>query len=131
MSNIPQNTAPQPKRDSSKAERRASRRCKMKQLMRIRPSDPQKEHFDDLRGTQSVSRTGVYFQTSEAGYEVGMRVFVTIPYFQNSSSPNREYLAEVVRRDSLANGLTGVGLKLLLELGPEPSYSFDGVMPLK
>lgn len=103
----------------------------MKQLMRIRPSDPQKEHFDDLRGTQSVSRTGVYFQTSEVGYEVGMRVFVTIPYFQNSSSPNREYLAEVVRRDSLANGLTGVGLKLLLELGPEPVYSFDGVMPRK
>jgi hypothetical protein len=126
MSKTPQNTPPAPKRASSKAERRASRRCKMKQLMRIRPSDPMKEHFDDLRGTQSVSRTGVYFQTSEVGYEVGMRVFVTIPYFQNSSSPNREYLAEVVRRDSLTNGLTGVGLKLLLELGPEPSYSFDG-----
>lgn len=124
MTNKPQGTAPF-KSAPSKAERRASRRCKMKQLMRIRPSDPERENFDDLRGTQSVSRTGVYFQTSEPGYEVGMRVFVTLPFLQNPSSPNREYLAEVVRKDPLANGLTGVGLKLLLELDQPHSYSFD------
>jgi PilZ domain len=125
MTNKPQGSTP-PKSANSKAERRASRRCKMKQLMRIRPSDPEREDFDDMRGTQSVSRTGVYFQTSESGYEIGMRVFVTLPFLQNPSSPNREYLAEVVRKDPLANGLTGVGLKLLLEMGQPHSYSFDG-----
>jgi hypothetical protein len=108
-----------------KAERRASRRCKFTQLMRIRPSDPQRTHFDDMRGTISVSRTGVYFQTSETGYEVGMRLFLIMPYSQDPGSTNREYLAEVVRKDALPNGLTGIGVKLLLETGPQHTYSFE------
>jgi hypothetical protein len=106
-------------------ERRASRRCKITQLMRLRPSDPERDHFDDMRGTLSVSRTGVYFQTSEAGYEIGMRLFVTLPYSQNPMSLNREYLAEVVRRDPLPTGMFGVGLKILMEMGMQqvPGHS--------
>jgi hypothetical protein len=30
---------------------------------------------------------------------------------------SREYLAEVVRRDPLPNGLFGVGFKILMEMG--------------
>jgi PilZ domain len=108
-----------------KSERRSSRRCKITQLMRIRPSDPQRVHFDDMRGTLSVSRTGVYFQTSEAGYEIGMRLFLIMPYSNDPGSTNREYLAEVVRKEPLPNGLTGIGVKLLLETGPQHSYSFE------
>jgi hypothetical protein len=100
-------------------ERRGTRRCKITQLMRIRPSDPEKDHFDDMRGTLSVSRSGVYFQTSEAGYEIGMRLFLTLPYSQDPMSLNREYLAEVVRRDSLSTGMFGVGLKILMEMGTQ------------
>ena len=99
------------------AERRGSRRCKITQLMRLRPSDPEKDHFDDMRGTLSVSRSGVYFQTSEVGYEIGMRLFVTLPFSQAPMSLNREYLAEVVRRDPLPTGMFGVGLKILMEMG--------------
>lgn len=99
------------------AERRGSRRCKITQLMRIRPSDPEKEHFDDMRGTLSVSRSGVYFQSSEPLYEIGMRLFVTMPYSQNPMAMNREYLAEVVRRDPLPTGMFGIGLKILMEMG--------------
>ena len=99
------------------AERRGTRRCKITQLMRIRPSDPEKEHFDDMRGTLSVSRSGVYFQTSEPGYEIGMRLFVTLPYSQAPMSLNREYLAEVVRRDPLSTGMFGIGVKILMEMG--------------
>jgi hypothetical protein len=102
-------------------ERRGTRRCKITQLMRIRPSDPEKEHFDDMRGTLSVSRSGVYFQTSEAGYEIGMRLFVTLPYSQAPMSLNREYLAEVVRRDPLSTGMFGIGLKILMEMGVQQS----------
>jgi hypothetical protein len=102
---------------SATQERRGTRRCKITQLMRIRPSDPEKEHFDDMRGTLSVSRSGVYFQTSEPGYEIGMRLFVTLPYSQAPMSLNREYLAEVVRRDPLSTGMFGVGLKILMEMG--------------
>jgi hypothetical protein len=112
-----------------KAERRSSRRCKFTQLMRIRPSDPQRTHFDDMRGTISVSRTGVYFQTSELGYEIGMRLFLIMPYSNDPGSTNREYLAEVVRKDPLPNGLTGIGVKLLLETGPQHTYSFEPPAP--
>jgi hypothetical protein len=108
----------------SAKERRGSRRCKITQLMRIRPSDPEKEHFDDMRGTLSVSRSGVYFQTSEIGYEIGMRLFVTLPYSQDPMSMNREYLAEVVRRDPLPTGMFGVGLKILMEMGiQQPTFT--------
>jgi hypothetical protein len=111
-------------RSTSQAERRGSRRCKINQLMRIRPSDPEKEHFEDLRGTTSVSRSGVSFQTSETSYEIGMRLFVTMPYSKDPSATNREYLGEVVRLEALKNGLTGVGVKLLMEMGMQHSYSF-------
>ena len=109
---------------AAQTERRGSRRCKINQLMRLRPSDPEREHFEDLRGSHSVSRSGVYFQTSEKGYEVGLRLFVTMPYSNTPSALNREYLAEVVRVDALSNGLTGVGIKLLMEMGLQHSYSF-------
>src|SRR5579863_10775770 len=102
-------------------ERRSSRRCKITQLMRLRPSDPERDHFDDMRGTLSVSRSGVYFQTSEPGYEIGMRLFLTLPYSQAPMSLNREYLAEVVRRDPLSTGMFGIGLKILMEMGVQPA----------
>src|ERR1700719_3886144 len=122
MDKPPQNPASARRGNS---ERRSSRRCKITQLMRIRPSDPQRQHFDDMRGSISVSRTGVYFQTSEAGYEIGMRLFLIMPYSNDPGSTNREYLAEVVRKEPLPNGLTGIGVKLLLETGPQHSYSFE------
>ena len=130
MSDRPQSGAAT-KRAPVKSERRASRRCKMKQLMLVRPSDPMRDNFDDLRGTQSVSRTGVYFQTSESKYSIGMRVYVTLPYTQDASVPGRDYLAEVVRKEQLPNGLTGIGLKLLLEIPPQHNYSFEGAPPQK
>ncbi len=105
------------------AERRGSRRCKITQLMRIRPSDPDRDHFEDIRGSVSVSRTGVYFQSSETAYEVGMRLFVTMPYSKEPSAMCREYLAEVVRRDHLPNGLFGVGFKILMEMGLQRGFS--------
>jgi hypothetical protein len=123
MSKTPQNGVP-PKRVTTPSERRGTRRCKITQLMRIRPSDPEKEHFEDLRGTMSVSRTGVYFQTSEAGYELGMRLFVTMPYTQGAASMSREYLAEVVRVEPMSNGMTGIGFKILMEMGMQPNHSY-------
>lgn len=122
-------TPPTPVTPRLRSERRGSRRCKITQLMRIRPSDPSIQHFDDMRGSISVSRTGVYFHTTEAGYEVGIRLFLIMPYSQDPSSTNREYLAEVVRKDPLPNGMTGIGVKLLMEIGPQHSYSFEPPLP--
>jgi hypothetical protein len=111
-------------RSTSHTERRGSRRCRITQLMRIRPSDPNIDHFEDLRGSNSVSRSGVYFQSSEPSYEVGMRLFVTMPYSNDPASMNREYLAEVVRRDPLPTGMFGIGIKILMEMGIQHHYNF-------
>jgi hypothetical protein len=116
---------PAAKRLPKRSERRSSRRCKFTQLMRIRPSDPNKEAFEDLRSTVSVSRTGIYFRTTGGGYEVGMRLFVTMPYSPDPGGTSREYLAEVVRKDALPNGMNGIGIKILLEISPQRAYSFD------
>ena len=113
-----------PKQSYGNTERRAARRCRITQLMRIRPSDPQKDHFDDMRGSMSVSRSGVYFQSSESGYEVGMRLFVTMPYSQSPASMSHEYLAEVVRREVLPTGMFGIAIKILMEMGMQHSYNF-------
>jgi hypothetical protein len=107
------------------SERRGSRRCKITQVMRIRPSDPEKKYFEDLSGTVSVSRSGIYFHTTELGYEVGQRLFVTMPYSDDPSTIGREYLAEVVRKDALENGTIGIGFKTLMEITEQPGYSFD------
>src|SRR5258708_40171652 len=72
----------------------------------------------------SVSPTGVYFQASEAGYEIGMRLFVTMPYTQGVGSMSREYLAEVVRVEAKANGMTGIGFKILMEMGMQTNHSY-------
>ncbi|HEV1995074.1 MAG TPA: PilZ domain-containing protein [Candidatus Acidoferrum sp.] len=117
-------TGSSPKSAISNTERRGSRRCKITQLMRIRPSDPNKDHFEDMRGSVSVSRSGVFFQSSESGYEIGMRLFVTMPYSQDPASMAREYLAEVVRRDVLPTGMFGIGFKILMEMGMQHSYNF-------
>jgi hypothetical protein len=111
-------------RKSFGSERRGTRRCKITQLMRLRPSDPEKEHFEDLRGTVSVSRSGVYFHSSEPGYELGMRLFVTLPYTNDPMTMSREYLAEVVRKSLLPSGLHGIGIKILMEMGMQHTYSF-------
>jgi len=129
MSKIPGNAAPAI-RPTSQPERRGTRRCKITQLMRIRPSDPEHENFEDLRGSMSVSRSGVYFQTSETGYKIGLRLFVTMPYSKEPAAINREYLAEVVRMDARSNGLTGIGIKILMEMGlQQHTYSFYGPPP--
>src|SRR5258708_26798294 len=116
-------TGSSPKQPISNTERRGSRRCRITQLMRIRPSDPNKDHFEDMRGSVSVSRSGVFFQSSEPRYEVGMRLFVTMPYSRDPASMAREYLGEVVRRDALPTGMVGVGTKILMESGIPPTYT--------
>ena len=92
--------------------------------MRIRPSDPEREPFEDIRGSMSVSRSGVFFHTSEPSYEIGMRLFVTMPYSKEPAAANHEYLAEVVRRDRLPNGLYGIGFKILMEIGLQGGYGY-------
>ncbi|HXN23554.1 MAG TPA: PilZ domain-containing protein [Candidatus Dormibacteraeota bacterium] len=101
----------------AKNERRSNHRCKLTQSLRVRPSDPEVEHFEEIRGTTSLSRSGVYFKGEVKAYHLGMRLFVTLPYSDQPTAISREYLAEVVRLDKLDSGLIGVGIKLLMDMG--------------
>lgn len=120
--NTLKSSVPTATRNRSDAERRTSRRCKITQVMRIRPSDPERDNFEDLRGTASVSRSGVYFRTDLTAYELGMRLFVALPYTNDPTTLGREYLAEVVRLERLVTGNIGVGLKLLMEIGVQQPF---------
>jgi hypothetical protein len=95
-------------------EKRRSRRAKIARTLRVRPSEPKDEHFDDLPVSINASREGILFKTRQATYYPGMRVFVTFPYSSPHDPMNCEYVGQVVRVDKLPNGRFGVAVNLLM-----------------
>lgn len=100
-------------------QKRRSRRVKMSRPVRVRPSEPRDEHFEDLITSVNASKEGIYFHSRRAGYYKGMRVFVTFPYSSRHDPMNCDYVAEVVRVEALPNGKFGVAveLKMTMNLG--------------
>ena len=45
------------------AEKRQSRRAKIARTVRVRPSEPRDEHFEDLPISINASKEGIYFKT--------------------------------------------------------------------
>jgi hypothetical protein len=105
------------------AEHRRARRAKMARPMRVRPSEPRDDHFEDLPSSVNASKHGIYFVSKRTGYYKGMRVFVTFPYTSAHDPMNCEYLAEVVRIDTLPNGKFGVAvdLKMSMNMSSKPN----------
>jgi hypothetical protein len=99
-------------------QRRRSRRAKIAKPLRVRPSEPRDEHFEDLPISINASKEGIYFHTRRNTYYKGMRVFVTFPFTSGHDPMNCEYVAEVVRVEALANGRFGVRVR---RLGPSPA----------
>ncbi len=93
-------------------QRRRSRRAKIAKLLRVRPSEPRDDHFEDLPTSINASKEGIYFHTRRDNYYKGMRVFVTFPFSSPHDPMNCEYVAEVVRVENLPNGRFGVALNL-------------------
>jgi hypothetical protein len=89
--------------------------------MRVRPSVPGPNQFEEVLETTNISRTGIYFVSAKKFYSKGMRLFVECPYSADFGAINRDYLAEVVRIKELPNGEYGVAVHLLstLTLGRE------------
>jgi hypothetical protein len=96
------------------AELRRSRRAKIARTLRVRPSEPRDEHFEDLPTSINASKEGIFFTTRRATYYPGMRVFVTFPYSSPHDPMNSEYVAQVVRVEKLPNGKFGVAVNLLM-----------------
>jgi hypothetical protein len=108
------------------SELRRARRAKMARPMRVRPSEPRDDHFEDLPTSVNASKHGIYFTSRQSTYYKGMRVFVTFPYTSAHDPMNSEYLAEVVRVDALANKKFGIAVDLKMTVnmssksGPGP-----------
>jgi hypothetical protein len=99
---------------TQQAEKRLSGRAKMNKLLRIRPSEPRDEHFEDLSMSMNVSKKGIYFHSHRSGYYKGMRLFLTFPFTFVNDPTNCEYLAEVVRVENLTNNRFGVAVHLIM-----------------
>lgn len=100
--------------ESQYAEKRRSRRAKIAKPLRVRPSEPRDDHFEDLPVSVNASKEGIYFQSRRENYYKGMRVFVTFPFVSAHDPMNCEYVAEVVRVEKLPNNKYGVALHLLM-----------------
>jgi|SRR6516225_110935 hypothetical protein len=95
------------------SEHRRSRRARMKQSLRVRPSDPKDAPFEELGMTKDVSQGGVYFVTQGSAYYEGMRLLVTVPYDSSGLSQNYERNGMVSRVDELGNGERGVAINFV------------------
>jgi hypothetical protein len=97
-------------------EHRRSRRAKIARMLRVRPSEPRDEHFEDMPISANASREGIFFTTRREGYYPGMRVFVTFPYSSPHDPMNCEYVAHVVRVEKMPKGKFGVAIELLMTM---------------
>jgi hypothetical protein len=95
------------------SERRRTRRVRMKQALRVRPSNPKDGAFEEIGSTKNMSQDGIYFVTDRAAYYEGMRLFVTVPFHSPSSQQNYEYLGEIARIDEIENRQRGIAVRFL------------------
>lgn len=96
---------------------RRSRRIAMSQPVRLSPSTPRGEFFDEITKTTNVSQEGFYFLTERDHYQEGMRLLVTLPYHCPRDRGDHEYLAQIVRVELLDDVHRGVAVQLLSLVG--------------
>jgi hypothetical protein len=100
----------------STQERRKKTRTKVPRMIRVRPSEPTPEEFDEILPTINASRNSVYFVPQNGIFNVKMRVFVTYPYSTGPGSLNQEFLGTVTRVDELPGNKQGVAVQLLMPI---------------
>ena len=101
------------------SDNRRSRRAKIARPLRVRPSEPRDDHFEDVPVSVNASREGLYFVSRLHSYYPGMRVFITFPYSSPHDPMNCEYVGQVLRIEKLANGKTGVAVHLQMSVNLE------------
>src|ERR1700680_655676 len=90
-------------------ERRRQPRTNLSQVVRIRRFDP--SWPPEYCITINVSQDGLYFASSEGHYALGINVYVTSD-FRNNSSINYAMAGVVVRVDKLKEGKWGVAIRI-------------------
>ncbi|MGB2669025.1 MAG: PilZ domain-containing protein [Candidatus Acidiferrum sp.] len=99
--------------DPRLSDRRRTRRVRMKQPLRVRPSNAKDGTFEETGMTTNVSQDGLYFVTKREEYREGMRLFVTMPYHGPDNAQNYEYLAQIARVDDLGGNGKGIAVRFL------------------
>jgi hypothetical protein len=100
----------------SSQERRKKIRSKVPRMIRVRPSEPTPEEFDEVLPTINASRNSVYFVPQNGIFELNMRVLVTYPYSSGPGTLNQEFLGAVTRVDKLPGNKQGVAVQLLMPI---------------
>jgi hypothetical protein len=101
---------------TSTQERRRKPRFKIPQMIRVRPSSPTPENFDEILPTINAARNSVYFVPQNGIFEPDMRVFVTYPYATGPGAINQEFIGRVARVDKLPGNRQGVAVELLMPI---------------
>jgi hypothetical protein len=104
-------------------ERRRSRRIRIGQPLKVRPSDPRDADFEETATTKNVSRDGIYFLSKNQTYRAGMRLFVTLPYHFPSDPHDLQYLGQVARIEDLPDGNRGIAVQLLSSFNSNSALS--------
>jgi hypothetical protein len=107
------------KTETRVTDNRRSRRAKIARPVRVRPSEPRDDHFEDIPVSVNASRNGLYFVSRLHSYYPGMRVFITFPYSSPHDPMNCEYVGQVLRVNKLDNGKTGVAVHLQMSVNLE------------
>lgn len=101
----------------TRKERRRNRRCKITQPVRVRPSEFVHDEFEEILTTENVARDGLYFISERQSYVRGMGLFVTFPFSKAADALNMDYLARVVRVDTLPGGRRGIAVQFITPMG--------------
>jgi hypothetical protein len=100
----------------SSQERRTKTRTRIPRMIRVRPSEPTAEDFDEILPTLNASRNSVYFVPQNGIFKPKMRVFITYPYASDAGAINQEFLGAVTRVDVLPGNKQGVAVHLLMPI---------------
>ena len=87
--------------ETKRPEKRVSARAKLSRMLRVRPSEGDADHFEELPVTTNVSKRGIYFHTHLPNYRVGMRLFDTYPFTFMNDSMKSEYRRTLTKVDSV------------------------------
>jgi hypothetical protein len=107
-------------------ERRRSRRIRIGQPLKVRPSDPRDAHFEETNTTKNVSRDGIYFLSKNKSFYEGMRLFITLPFHFPIDPLDQEYIGQVTRIENLPDGNRGIAVQLLSSVGIKPVIAAVG-----
>jgi hypothetical protein len=82
--------------------------------LRVRPSDRDLEHFEEILDTANVSKQEFYSHIYRSDYHKDMRLFVTFPFTFANDPMKCEHLAEVVRVENLPDKGYGIAIRLIM-----------------